>query len=113
MAKPEDLRDILLLVEIMMTLSPSTAKLECSFFAMKGTKTHLKSGMHKKTLQMLMRVNDSDVDLKSFDAGPAYQNWLTAKPRRVIRSSLANFPTGTVSHNQSTSSQASLLEEIF
>ena len=85
-SKPSDLKSILVLVNIMMTLSPSTAKLERSFSAMKSIKTNLRTKMDQSTLQLLMRINDSSMDIDTFNPKPAINHWLSAaaKPRLIL-----------------------------
>jgi hypothetical protein len=92
-SRPEGLKCVLLLVEIMLTLSPSTAKIERSFSAMKGTKTVLKSKMNQDTLQMLMRISDSDETLSTFEAGPVIEKWLSVTQRKVsvVKDNVSSF----------------------
>lgn len=89
-ANHKDLQHILVLIKIMFTLSPSTAKLERSFSAMKSHKTNLKTHMGQDTLQMLMRVNDSEQTIKSFSATAAIENWLVSTKGNGKRRVLCN-----------------------
>jgi hypothetical protein len=75
-APPVDLKDILPLVRIMVTLSPTTAKLERSFSAMKAIKSFQRSRLDRDSLQMLMRVSDSDLQMSTYNPGPAIDHWL-------------------------------------
>jgi len=86
LSNPPDLKDILVLVKIMMTMSPTTAKLERCFSAMKQAKTHLRSRMDQTTLQLLMRIHDSPLDIDSFDATPVIEHWLndTKRNRKIV-----------------------------
>lgn len=94
MAAPSALKDILVLVQIMMTLSPTTAKLERSFSAMKASKTVIRNRMDAETLQMTMRINDSGKQKGSYDPAEALQNWLGHGQgiRHVVNNPSAKIP---------------------
>ena len=74
-SKPDSIKNVLVLVEIMTVLSPCTASCERSFSAMNRIKTSLKTTMQQGTLQDLMTVSSSSEDIKSFDPKPAISNW--------------------------------------
>ncbi len=80
-AQPEELQAILLLVELALTLSPSTAGVERGFSAMKQIKSSKRSRMNASTLSDLMRVGASTTDVKSFNPARAISHWVTAAPR--------------------------------
>ena len=78
----------------MMTLSPSTAKIERSFSSMKAIKTCLKTNMDQSTLQWLMRVNDLETSVLDFDPAPVIDHWLTdtKRKRRIMTDNTVNKP---------------------
>ena len=55
-SKPDDMKDCLVLVDLMMTLSPSTAKCERSFSAMNQLKSNVRTRISQGSLVDLMRV---------------------------------------------------------
>ena len=67
-----DLNNVLVLVKIMITISPTTATCERSFSAM----NRLKTRMQQETLSNLLRVKDQDTVLKEFDPDSAIDQWL-------------------------------------
>ena len=84
-SKPDDVKDCLVLVDIMMTLSPSTAKCERSFSAMNQLKSNVRTRISQGSLVDLMRVRSSDVSTKEYCPGPAISHWiLDAKTKRHI-----------------------------
>jgi hypothetical protein len=72
---PDSLQNILVLVKLLITMSPTTAKLERAFSAMKANKSALRNRMEAESLQMTMRIHDSDRSTK-FVPTVAVQNWL-------------------------------------
>ena len=84
-SKPDDVKDCLVLVDLMMTLSPSTAKCERSFSAMNQLKSNVRTRISQGSLVDLMRVRSSDVSTKEYCPGPAISHWiLDAKTKRHI-----------------------------
>ncbi|XP_021365405.1 zinc finger protein 862-like [Mizuhopecten yessoensis] len=84
-ARPESLKAILLLIEILFALSTSTAKYERSFSSMKRIKTGFRSSLNQESLVGLMRVANMETSVNHFDPVPAISNWLgNAKYRRVV-----------------------------
>ena len=83
--KPDELKHILVLVEIMMTLSPSSAAVERGFSKMKAIKTSRRNRMSNSTLSMMMMANHIKVPLTSYDPTPAVTQWMTVKQRRAIK----------------------------
>ena len=51
MSKPDDVKDCLILNDLLVTLSPSTAKCECGFSSMNQLKSNLRTSMGQDTLQ--------------------------------------------------------------
>ena len=71
MAKPDDVKDCLVLLELMMPLSPSTAKCARSFSAMNQLKSNVGTLISQGRLADLMRVRSSDVSTKKYCCDPA------------------------------------------
>ena len=80
--KPEMVQDILVLVRIMITLSPSSAAVERGFSQMKAIKTSRKSRMTNSNLAALMKVNHMDATLDTFDPSPAILQWMRMPKKR-------------------------------
>ena len=72
--------NILLLVELMFSLSVSTAAVERGFSAMNLQKNARRSNMQQDTLNDLMIINVGGVNLQDFDPSEAIQNWLHSGP---------------------------------
>ena len=84
-SKPDDVKDCLILLDLMMTLSPSTAKCERNFSAMNQLKSNVCTPISQGSLVDLMRVSSSDVSTKEYCPGPAISHWiLDAKTKRHI-----------------------------
>ena len=82
-SKPDDVKDCLVLVELMMTLSPSTARCARRFSAMNQLKSNVRTRISQGSLVVLMRVRSSDVSTKKYYCGPAISHWiLDAKAKR-------------------------------
>ncbi|XP_015763634.1 PREDICTED: zinc finger protein 862-like [Acropora digitifera] len=91
--KPNNLSHILLVVEIMMVLSASTAVCERSFSAMNRIKTNLKTNMKQETLQDLLLVSTASPDVKEFSPEEAISVWIgSGKNKR-------HFVSSDVQHN--------------
>ena len=75
-SKPDDVKDCLVLVDLMMTLSPSTAKCQRSFSAMNQLKSNIRTLISQGILVDLMRVPSSDVSTKEYCSGPAISHWI-------------------------------------
>ena len=82
---PDDVKDCLTLLNLMLTLSPSTAKCERGFSTMNHVKSYLRTTLTQDTLSDLMRMRSSDCTLKDYNAKPAISNWFSvAKKKRHI-----------------------------
>ncbi|KAK2193750.1 hypothetical protein NP493_7g08001 [Ridgeia piscesae] len=73
---PEGLADIMLLVRLTFTMSPSIAACERSFSAMNAIKNIRRMRMSGETLSTLMLVNAMSQTLKEFDPTPVVKKWL-------------------------------------
>ena len=75
-SKPDDVKDCLVLVDVMMTFSQSTAKCERSLSAMNQLKSNVRTRISQGILVDLMRGPSSDVSTKEFCSGPAISHWI-------------------------------------
>lgn len=84
-ARPDDVKDCLILLDLMLTLSPSTAKCERGFSAMNHLKCNLRTTLGQNTLSDLMRMRSSDQTIKTYKPNAAISNWFSAaKTKRHI-----------------------------
>ena len=82
-SKRDDVKYCLVLVDLMMTLSPSTTKCKRSFSALNQLKSNVRTRISQGSLVDLMRVRSSDVSTKEYCPGPAISHWiLDAKTKR-------------------------------
>ena len=72
------IKDIMVLVRIMMTLSPFSAAVERGFSLMKDIKTNSRNKLNNEMLAHLMRVNQMNATIDTFDPSPPLARWLTA-----------------------------------
>ena len=94
-----DLNNVLVLVKLTITISPTTATCERSFSAMNRLKTVLKTRMQQGTLSNLLRVKDQGTVLKEFDPDSAIDQWLLkANTKRHILSK-PNVTTSSAIHS--------------
>ncbi|XP_062506102.1 zinc finger protein 862-like [Corticium candelabrum] len=71
-----DLSNILHLVHIMLTMSPSTAECERQFSGMKIIKANRRCCLQQDTLNDLMRVHCDGPEFQKFDPDPAINAWI-------------------------------------
>ena len=108
-SNPEDICNLLILVRIMVTLSPSSASVERGFSQMKALKSVRRSRMHNSTLSALMRINHMRQSLHEFDPLPAVRKWLTARKRnRRVKTQAAKLAVRTeIQQATATATEAS------
>ena len=84
MSPPDDVKDCLVLIDILITLSLSTAaKCERGFSTMNQLKNSMRTLMNQDTLTALMRVQSSNLNVTNFCPTPAIQCWKSgAKTKR-------------------------------
>ena len=75
-SRPDDVKGCLVLVDLMMTLSQSTAKCERSFSAMNQLGSNVRTRISQGILVDLMRVPSSDISTKEYCSGPAISHWI-------------------------------------
>ena len=78
--RPVRFQNILVLVDLMLTLSPSTAECERQFSSIKRMKTALRNRLSNDSLQALMRINCDGPSDNDFDPEEAINKWLTSGP---------------------------------
>ena len=71
-----DVKGMLLLLEIMMTFSASTAACERGFSSMNRQKSKLRTSMKHSTLDNVLRICVDGGILSNFDPQPHFNNWL-------------------------------------
>ena len=70
-----DIKEMLLLTSIMMTISTSTAACERGFSCMNREKTTLRTQLSHSSLDDIMRINIDGEDLESFNASAYFESW--------------------------------------
>ena len=75
---PEELQNVLILVEMMLTLSPSTAECERQFSCMNRVKTSLRNSLSQDTLQALMKIGCDGPQDTDYSPDAAVDDWLTS-----------------------------------
>ena len=78
--RPARFKNILVLVDLMLTLSPSTAECERQFSSMNRIKTALRNRLSNDSLQALMKINCDGPSDNDFDPEEAINKWLTSGP---------------------------------
>ena len=74
----EDIRGMIVLLQIMMTISPSTAACERGFSCMNREKTTLRTGLTEGTLDDIMRINIDGSELDNFESNVHVSAWLAS-----------------------------------
>ncbi|KAG1651875.1 Acid sphingomyelinase-like phosphodiesterase 3b [Nymphon striatum] len=92
-SRPDDVCSCLALVEIMLSLSPSTATCQRGFSAMNKLKTDRKTRMGQKTLDSLLRILHMQSSAADICPGPAIEYFLS-KGSRHMQSSAADICPG-------------------
>ena len=77
---PARFQNILVLVELMLTLSPSTAECERQFSSMNRIKSALRNRLSNDSLHALMKTNCDGPSDDEFDPGEALTKWLISGP---------------------------------
>ena len=77
----EEMPNILVLVEIMMSISVSTASCERGFSQMNNEKSSLRTRMKPEILDDVLRINVERISIEDFDPIPAYTRWIADGPK--------------------------------
>ena len=78
--KDEDIKDINILLEIMMTISCSTAACERGFSCMNIQKHNLRTSLSHASLDNIMRIHIDGVPLSKFNPEKHYVSWIKNTP---------------------------------
>lgn len=82
----EDVKDCLMMIDLLVTLSPSTAKCERRFSTMNQSKNLARAQTNQDTLTTLMRVRSSDCNLGNFYLAPTIEHWMNeVKTKRHVK----------------------------
>ena len=85
MSAPDDVKGCLVLIDLLITLSPSTAKCERGFSTMNQLKNSTCTSMSQDTLMALMRVGSANLNVTNFCATSAIQRWMSGvKTKRHV-----------------------------
>ena len=86
-SRPDDVKDCLILLDLMLTSTPSTAKCEPGFSAMNHLKCNLRTIMGQNTLSDLMQMHSSDHPIKTYRPHSAISNWFSGvhKKRYILK----------------------------
>ncbi|XP_053398529.1 zinc finger protein 862-like isoform X1 [Mercenaria mercenaria] len=100
--QPASITNILVLLKIMITVSPSTAECERQFSAMKLIKSARRSHMNQDTLEALMRVHADGPPAALFDPQPAIHHWMSSGPgtRHLGGHKIPQKPSVVLSDNE-------------
>ena len=84
-SRPDDVKDCLIFLDLMLTSTPSTAKCETGFSAMNHLKCNLWTILGRNTLSDLMQMRSSEHAMKAYRPHSATGNWFSgAKTKRHI-----------------------------
>ena len=74
--KGRDVDNALKLIELILTLPPTSVRNEATFSAMKLVKTKRRGHMNEATLNMLLLVHLETPSVQEFNPDPAIKEWL-------------------------------------
>ena len=84
-SRPHDVKACLILLDLMLTSTPSTAKCDPGFSVMNHLKCNLRTTLVQHTLSDLMQARSSDHAKKGYRPNSAISNWFSgAKTNRHI-----------------------------
>ena len=84
-SRPDDNKDCLILLDLMLTSTPSTAKCNLGFSVMNHLKCNLRTILGQNTLSDLMQMRSSHHAMKAYRPNSASNNWFSgAKTKRHI-----------------------------
>ena len=89
-----DIKNILVLVELMATISPSTAACERGFSTMKREKTNLRTSLADERLEDIVRICVNGGPLEDFDPSYALDHWLNSAKNRHLKGHMLTGPRG-------------------
>lgn len=110
MGLPEDseehqkIKSILPIINIMLSISPTTAECERGFSTMNMIKTQGRTSMSQSTLQSLVRINVDGPKMENFSATKSIVHWMDCTPgTRHIRGHKLSGPRGPRARNDQAS----------
>ena len=104
----ENVKHILPLVNIMLTISPSTADCERGFSAMNKIKTESRTSMSQDTLKNLMRISIDGPNLNEYNATDSVVHWMnSSRGTRHIHGHKCTGPRGPRARNNNSSNNDS------
>ena len=77
------MKNILVILNIMLVISASTAAAERDFLKLNIEKTSLCTRLNSKTLSNIMRIGIENVPMTKFDSRPVLKRWLKTGKRRI------------------------------
>ena len=84
-SRPDDVKDCLIFLDLMLTPTPSTAKYETGFSAMNHLKCNLRTILGQNTFSDLIQMRSSEHAMKAYRPHSAISNWFSgAKTKRQI-----------------------------
>ena len=89
-----EMKNILVLVKLMATISPSTATCERGFSTMKREKTNLRTSLSDARLEDIIRISVNGVSFEEFEPSNALDKWLTSAKKRHLGGHKLSGPRG-------------------
>ena len=82
-SRPHDAKDSLILLDLMLTSTPTAAKCKPGLSAMNHLKCHFRTTLGQNTLSDLMQMRSSDHPIKAYRPNSAISKWFSgAKTKR-------------------------------
>jgi hypothetical protein len=106
--KEDSVKHISALLQILLTISPSTAACERLFSQMNLIKSPLRTRLTQENLQSQMRIVVSGPDFSMFDPLPSVEEWLKSGHRHIRHKPPQKSATLTSESIASTSTQATI-----
>ena len=111
----EEIQIILVLIQWMTTIWPSTAACECRFSAMNKEKTSLHTSLKDHRLEDILRICVNGESLEQFDSGRSLEMWLSTVKKRHLWGHRLTGPQGPnkISNvNNKDEVEAQMMDEI-
>ena len=86
-----ELPNLLKLIDLILSISSSTAECERGFSAMKRIKSSERSLLKIKTLDDLMMIHMNSKECSLFDPAPGIETWMTKKQRYIKKIDSVNL----------------------
>ena len=94
-AEVQHMKDIMILILIMLTISPTTAECERGFSSVNNIKTTARTSMKQEALSSLVRIKVDGPDLMEYNPTESIINWLNSgKGTRHIKGHICTGPRG-------------------